>query len=263
LTSPNEIPPAETAPPLAYRDIQFLDSDDARPIRIISEYLQPLQAFREHRVHDTIVFFGSARLREDGPMGPYYAQARELARLITAWSQGLDGKAERFIVCTGGGGGIMEAANRGATDAGGRTIGLNIGLPHEQRPNPYISKGLGFEFHYFFMRKLWFAHLARAFVAFPGGFGTLDELFEILTLTQTGKLDRPVRVILYGSAYWNEIVDFEALVRHGMIGAADLELFRIVDTPAQALAVLQRELATGMGPATPCIAKSVIRRRHA
>jgi len=257
LTSSDQTPPAETGPPLAYHDAEFLDSDDARPIRILSEYLQPLQSFRTHRVHDTIVFFGSARLEEDGPLGAYYAQARELARLLTVWSKGLDGKADRFMVCTGGGGGIMEAANRGAAEAGGRTIGLNIGLPHEQRPNPYISKGLGFEFRYFFMRKLWFAHLARAIVAFPGGFGTLDEIFEILTLSQTGKLGRPVLVLFYGSSYWNEIVDFQALVRHGMISAADLELFRIVDSPAQALEVLQRGLATPMGAVTPSIARSV------
>ena len=154
----------------------------------------------------------------------------------------------------------MEAANRGATDAGGRTIGLNIGLPHEQRPNPYLTPGLCFEFHYFFMRKLWFAHLARAIVAFPGGFGTLDELFEILTLSQTGKLDRRVIVILYGSTYWNEIVNFPALVRHGMIGAEDLALFHVVDSPAAALDVLERGLVTQMAPATPAIAKSVTRR---
>ncbi len=151
----------------------------------------------------------------------------------------------------------MEAANRGAADAGGRTIGLNIGLPHEQRPNPYITRGLCFEFRYFFMRKLWFAHLARAIIAFPGGFGTLDELFEILTLSQTGKLDRRVIVILYGSSYWNEIVNFPALVRHGMISAEDLALLHVVDSPADALAVLQRELVREMAPATPAIAKSV------
>ncbi len=173
---------------LAYKNGAFLDSDDGRPIRILSEYLEPLAAFRRMRVCDTIVFFGSARLKEDGPLGRYYAEARELARLVTLWSKSLPQGAHRFVVCSGGGGGIMEAANRGASDAGGMTIGLNIGLPHEQRPNPYITRELLFEFHYFFMRKLWFAHLARALVAFPGGFGTLDELMEILTLAQTGKL---------------------------------------------------------------------------
>ena len=259
MTKPNETPPAANGPPLAYFDHEFLDSEDGRPLRILSEYLQPLRAFRQQRVHDTIVFFGSARLSEDGPMASSYAAARELARLVTEWSMQLGSPAHRFLVCSGGGGGIMEAANRGATEAGGRTIGLNIGLPHEQRPNPYITRGLCFEFHYFFMRKLWFAHLARAIVAFPGGFGTLDELFEILTLSQTGKLDRRVIVILYGSAYWSEIVNFPALVRHGMISAEDLELFHVVDSPEQALGVLKQGLATQMAPATPAIAKSVTR----
>src|SRR5207247_803907 len=183
----------------------------------------------EHPVLDTVVVSGSARLRKVGPMGSRYAEARELGRLVAAWSMQLGSPAHRVLVCSGGGGGIMEAANRGAVDAGGRTIGLNISLPHEQRPNPYITRGLCFEFHYFFMRKLWFAHLARAIVAFPGGFGTLDEIFEILTLSQTGKLDRPVLVILYGSKFWNEVVNFQALVQHGMIAAQDLALFRIVD----------------------------------
>ena len=242
---------------LAYHDRGFLDSDDGRPLRILSEYLQPLQAFQRERIHDTIVFFGSARLREDGPLGRYYAEARELARLVTAWSRSLPCDARRFVVCTGGGGGIMEAANRGATDAGGRTIGLNIGLPHEQRPNPYITPGLGFEFHYFFMRKLWFAHLARAMVAFPGGLGTLDELTEILTLTQTGKLARPIPVVLYGRSYWTEVVDFDALVRHGMIAARDLELFQYADTPADAFALLERGLEQAMAPVTPAFAKTV------
>ena len=259
MTKSNEPPPAADGPPLAYRDDDFLDSDEGRPLRILSEYLQPLWSFRRHRVHDTIVFFGSARLREDGPMGSYYAEARELARRITEWSKQLKSSARRFLVCSGGGGGIMEAANRGAADAGGRTIGLNIGLPHEQRPNPYITPGLCFEFRYFFMRKLWFAHLARAIVVFPGGFGTLDELFEILTLSQTGKLDQRMIVILYGSSYWNEIVNFRALARHGMISDQDLALFHVVDSPAGALDVLHRGLVTQMAPATPAIAKSVTR----
>jgi hypothetical protein len=257
MTKPNETSSTGTRPPLAYHSEEFLDSDEGRPLRILSEYLQPLHAFRRQRVHDTIVFFGSARLREDGPLGAYFAAARELARLVTTWSKGLDSPAHRFLVCTGGGGGILEAANRGAAEAGGRTIGLNIGLPHEQRPNPYITPGLCFEFHYFFMRKLWFAHLARAIVAFPGGFGTLDELFEILTLSQTRKLDRRMIVLLYGSSYWNELVDFQVLVRHGMIHQEDLALFRLVDSPAEALEVLKQGLATGMEATTPAIAKSV------
>ena len=246
-------------PRLAYENREFLESDDGRALRILAEYLEPLRRFRRGHVQETIVFFGSARLRPDGPLGRYYEEARQLARLVTEWSKSLPSQAHRYLVCSGGGGGVMEAANRGASDARGRTIGLNIGLPHEQRPNPYVTRELLFEFHYFFMRKLWFAHLARAIVAFPGGFGTLDELFEILTLSQTGKLDRRVIVILYGSAYWSEIVNFPALVRHGMISADDLELFHVVDSPEQALGVLKQGLATQMAPATPAIAKSVTR----
>jgi uncharacterized protein (TIGR00730 family) len=240
---------------LAYHDPKFIDDDDARPLRILAEYIHPLEVFRKERVRDTIVFFGSARLREDGPMGRYYAEARELARLLTAWSKGLPQGSRRFVVCTGGGGGIMEAANRGASDAAGRTIGLNIGLPHEQRPNPFITRELLFEFHYFFMRKLWFAHLARALIVFPGGFGTIDELSEILTLAQTHKLDRAIPVVLYGTAYWKEIIDWDALVRHGMIDAADLKLVTWADDPATALRVLQEALPVDAGDA-PSFAKS-------
>jgi uncharacterized protein (TIGR00730 family) len=257
MTKPEDAETAADRTPLAYHNPEFLDSEEGRPVRILAEYLQPLHAFRRQRLHDTIVFFGSARLHEDGPLREYYAAARELARLVTAWSTGLHSPAHRFVVCTGGGGGIMEAANRGATESGGRTIGLNIGLPHEQRPNRYITPGLSFEFHYFFMRKLWFAHLARAIVAFPGGFGTLDELFELLTLAQTGKLDRRMVVVLYGSRYWNEVVNFPALVRHGMIAERDLSLFRFADTPADALEILQQGLTTDMEPITPAVARSL------
>lgn len=242
---------------LAYHDAVFLDSDDARPLRILAEYLKPMSAFQRERIQDTIVFFGSARLREEGPLGRYYTEARELARLCTVWSKSLPPGAQRFIVCSGGGGGIMEAANRGASDAGGRTIGLNIGLPHEQRPNPYITRELSFEFHYFFMRKLWFAHLARAVVAFPGGFGTLDELAELLTLSQTRKLDRKITILLYGTDYWKEIINFDALVRHGVISSEDLALFQFVDEPAAALRLLQRDLAVEPAVKTPAFAGSV------
>src|SRR4029450_5409657 len=165
---------------------------------------------------------GSARVQETGPLGRYYREARELARLVTEWSDSLPDESRRFVVCTGGGPGIMEAANRGARDAGGKTIGLNIGLPFEQFPNPYITPELSFEFHYFFMRKFWFAYLAKALVIFPGGFGTLDELMEVLTLTQTQKLAKKMTIVLYGSDYWNEIVNFPALVKHGMISPADV-----------------------------------------
>ena len=194
--------------------------------------------------------------RADGPLGRYYHDARELARLLTVWSKSLPSHAHRYVVCSGGGGGIMEAANRGAAEAGGRTIGLNISLPHEQRPNAYVSRELSFEFRYFFMRKLWFAHLARALVVFPGGFGTLDELTEILTLAQTRKLERAIPVILYGSSYWREIINFEALVRHGMIDRKDLELFQYADDPATALAQLQSALPAEPARGSPCFAHS-------
>jgi len=239
---------------LAYKNTLFLDSDDARPLRILSEYLEPKQIFHEERIRDTIVFFGSARLTPDGALGHYYEAARELARLVTAWSKGLASHAHRYVVCTGGGGGIMEAANRGASEAGGQTIGLNIALPHEQKPNRYITRELSFEFHYFFMRKLWFAYMARALVVFPGGFGTLDELTEILTLMQTDRFGRRIPVLLYGSGYWNEIIDFEALVRHGMIDREDLSLFQFADDPATALALLQKGIAMELEEATPAMA---------
>jgi uncharacterized protein (TIGR00730 family) len=246
-------------PLLAYHDPEFLGSDEARPLRIMAEYLQPLRAFREARVSDTVVFFGSARLREDGPNGRYVTQATELARLVTEWSLSLPENGHRLVVCSGGGPGIMEAVNKGASLAGGRSVGLNIGLPHEQRPNPYITPELSFQFHYFFMRKLWFAHLARALVVFPGGFGTFDELFEMLTLAQTRKLDRNILVLLYGSSYWKEVINFEALVRHGVIGAEDLNLFSFVDEPREALKRLQDGIvldpAPGMAP-KPAFAKS-------
>jgi hypothetical protein len=235
-----------------------LDSDAARPLRILAEYIEPYETFMREKVRDTIVFFGSARLPEGGALGRYYEDARALARLVTEWSH-CDERSPGscFVVCTGGGPGIMEAANRGAREAGGRSIGLNIGLPHEQRPNAFITPGLSFEFHYFFMRKLWFAYLARAVVMFPGGFGTLDEMFEILTLSQTGKLARTVPLILYGSEYWKEIIDFDALVKHGMIAVDDLRLFQYADTPQQAFALLERMVPPEHDGERPAVAKSV------
>ncbi|MEJ0005270.1 MAG: TIGR00730 family Rossman fold protein [Steroidobacteraceae bacterium] len=241
---------------LAYENPQFVTSDEARPLRILAEYLEPLKRFEQAGIHDTIVFFGSARLTDTGPMGRYYNDARTLAGLITRWSTSLPSDAHRYVICSGGGGGIMEAANRGATEAGGKTIGLNISLPHEQAANPYITPGLGFEFHYFFMRKLWFAHLARGLIAFPGGFGTLDELMEVLTLTQTHKLERRIPVILYGSEYWNEIINFKALLRHGVISAEDLDLFNFADTPEAALQVLRSNLQPEPSAKSPCFAHS-------
>jgi len=228
-----------TRPPVAYRNDAFLDSPDARAIRMLSEYLQPYAHLRRKRIRDTVVFFGSARCTEDGLLGQYYRDARELARLITAWSNGMPEDGRRFVVCTGGGPGIMEAANRGAVDADGESVGLNIGLPFEQLPNKYITPELSFEFHYFFMRKFWFAYLAKALIAFPGGFGTLDELMEVLTLVQTRKLRKEIVILLYGSSYWREVINFEALARMGAIAPTDLELFQFANTPAEAFALLR------------------------
>src|ERR1700730_18459151 len=244
-------------PRLAYYDPGFLNSDEGRPVRIVSEYLAPLRPLSAAGVTATVVFFGSARARAGGPLGRYVGGAMELARLVTEWSRSLAGG--RLIVCTGGGPGIMEAANRGAALGGGRSVGLNIGLPHEQRPNAYVTPELSFEFHYFFMRKLWFEHLACAIVVFPGGFGTFDELFEMLTLAQTRKLDRNMLILLYGSAYWKEVINFEALVRHGVIAAEDLELFTFVDEPGEALARLQKGIRLepeATAAARPAFAKS-------
>ena len=274
-------------PQLAYKSEKFLDSHDARALRIMAEYLEPQVRLKRAGVQNTVVMFGSARIpprdlaardlrdlesrvRTSNPptaaelkaartalnMSRYYEAARDLSRLITQWSQSLKNGSHFLVVCSGGGPGIMEAANRGASEAGGRTVGLNIGLPFEQRPNAYVSPDLCFQFHYFFMRKLWFAHLARAVVAFPGGFGTLDELMELLTLKQTGKLDRPIPILLYGSAYWKEVINFEALERHGMISAQDLQLFHFVDEPAVALGLLQNSLTGGNEATTPAIAPS-------
>jgi len=252
--------------PVAYLNETFLESPDARGLRILSEYLEPLAHFRDEKIQDTIVFFGSARVEQDGPMGQYYEDARTLARLITEWASKIEHAAARFVICSGGGPGMMEAANRGAREAGGKTIGLNIGLPFEQRPNEYITPELSFEFHYFFMRKFWFAYLAKALVIFPGGFGTMDELFEILTLAQTQKLEGKIVIVLYGSKYWQEIINFDALVKYGMIGPEDLSLFQYADDPQTALGILQDKLTKYYltpeapleepAPETPEIAKS-------
>jgi uncharacterized protein (TIGR00730 family) len=253
---------------VAYKNEEFLDSADARALRILSEYLEPLAHFRREKIRDTVVFFGSARIQAlEGPLARYYDDARTLARLLTEWSEHeVRHWSRRFVVCSGGGPGIMEAANRGAAEGGGKTVGLNIGLPFEQLPNPYISPELCFEFHYFFMRKFWFAYLAKALVVFPGGFGTMDELMEILTLVQTRKLAKKVVVVLYGTTFWKEILNFEALVRYGTISPADLELFQFADDPQTALEILKEGLTrlylTPEQPQhekeTPAIAKSVI-----
>jgi uncharacterized protein (TIGR00730 family) len=234
--------PLRARPPLAYKNEEFLNTPDARAMRILSEYLEPLSHFRKQRIRDTVVFFGSARIQEDGPLGQYYRDARTLAAMVTTWAKSLRERTYRFVVCSGGGPGIMEAANRGAMDAKGKTIGLNIGLPFEQYPNPFITSELNFEFHYFFMRKFWFAYLSKALIVFPGGFGTMDEMFEILTLVQTRKIAKKITIILYGSAFWKEIVNFDALVKYGTISASDLELFHFADTPEAAMSILQSAL---------------------
>ncbi len=226
-------------PPLAFEDQRFLLSPEARSVRILSEYLNPLGVFRKHRIRDTVAFFGSARINSDGPLSEYYDAARQLAGKVTKWSDSLPHSTRRFVVSTGGGPGIMEAANRGASEAGGKTIGLNIRLPFEQQANPYISPGLSLEFGYFFLRKFWFAYLAKALVVFPGGFGTMDELFEILTLVQTRKLNKEIIVILYGSAFWKEIFNFEALAKYGMISPEDLNIFQFADDPDTAFTLLR------------------------
>ncbi|MEO7652919.1 MAG: TIGR00730 family Rossman fold protein [Bryobacteraceae bacterium] len=244
---------------LAYRNEQFLKTPDARPLRILSEYLEPLHHFKEQKIRDTVVFFGSARIAESGPLGSYYADARTLARELTLWSDSLADGTQRFIVCSGGGPGIMEAANRGASDAGGKTIGLNIGLPFEQLPNPYITQELLFEFHYFFMRKFWFAYLAKAIIVFPGGFGSIDELMEILTLVQTQKLRKKIVIVLYGSQFWKEIINWDALVRHGTISPEDLNLFEYADDVETAMRLLKDGLMKyhmQAEPETPAIAQS-------
>jgi uncharacterized protein (TIGR00730 family) len=175
-------------------------------------------------------------------MARFYEDARRLAQLLTRWAKSIPSRKHRFVVTSGGGPGIMEAANRGAREAGGKTIGLNISLPFEQAPNPYITPSLNFEFHYFFMRKLWFAYLSKALVVFPGGFGTLDEMFEILTLTQTQKLAKKITVVVYGKDYWNKVLNLDALVNAGAISPKDIELFQFADTPEQAFEILRRGL---------------------
>ena len=260
--------------PVAYQNEPFLDSPDGRILRILAEYREPLARFRREQIQDTVVFFGSARFQgikeaaqvltavENNHAGAsveqlekelklahagidmarYYEEARRLAFLLTKWSIQIPARRHRFVVTTGGGPGIMEAANLGAHEAGGKSIGLNIQLPFEQYPNQYITPTLNFQFHYFFMRKFWFAYLAKGLVIFPGGFGTMDELFEILTLAQTDKLAKKILVIIYGSEYWSRVINFQAFVNAGTISPGDLELFKIVDSPEQAFEYLREGL---------------------
>jgi uncharacterized protein (TIGR00730 family) len=257
----------EKSAPLAYENQQFLNSADGRILRIMSEYAEPLARFRREQIQDTVVFFGSARFlsSEDAnraqqsvpasadesalklaqagiDMARYYEDARRMAFLLSQWAGNIPARRKRFVVTTGGGPGIMEAANRGAREAGAKTIGLNIHLPFEQYPNPYITPSLNFDFHYFFMRKFWFAYLAKALVIFPGGFGTMDELFEILTLAQTQKLAKKILVVIYGREYWERLINFQAMIDAGAIAASDLDLFKMVDTPEEGFEYLKQGL---------------------
>src|SRR5579863_6092589 len=257
--------------PLAYENEPFLNSPDGRILRILSEYAEPLARFRREQIQDTVVFFGSARFQSrvtaqaklaelDEPgsqfsdlqlqanrkqakaavdMARYYEDARRLAFLLSKWSIQIPARRRRFVVTTGGGPGIMEAANLGAQEAGAKTIGLNINLPFEQSPNPHITPSLNFEFHYFFMRKFWFAYLAKGLVIFPGGFGTLDELFEILTLAQTQKLAKKILVAIYGKKYWSQVLNFQVMVDSGTISQEDVELFKFVDSPEEGFEFLR------------------------
>jgi len=259
------------AAPVAYENEPFLNSPDGRIIRMLAEYQEPLARFRREQIQDTVVFFGSARfngkkaadenlanLKQNHASEPaaqleqdlkraqagvdtarYYEDARRLAHMLTKWSIEIPARRHRFVVTTGGGPGIMEAANLGAHEAGGKTIGLNIQLPFEQHPNQFITPSLSFQFHYFFMRKFWFAYLAKGLVIFPGGFGTMDELFEILTLAQTDKLAKKILVVIYGSEYWNKVINFQAFVDAGAVSPQDLDLIKFVDNPEEAFEYLR------------------------
>ena len=217
-----------------------MNGKEARALRILAEYLEPKSRLEAEGVEDTIVFFGSARIAEDSA---WYAAARTLAFRLTQWSKGLDPvEQRRFVVCTGGGPGIMEAANRGAADARGRNVGLTISLPHEEAGNPHVTRELSFHFHYFFMRKFWLAYMAKAVIVFPGGFGTLDELFEVLTLVQTKRMSKHMPIILFGTDYWKEVINFDALVRHGTINPEDVDLVHRTDSVDDAYEWLTRQL---------------------
>ncbi len=250
-----------------YYDSKFIGSPDGRVLRILAEYFGPLQRFRRNKIADTIVFFGSARiksqedaqnalknapknmskkekdqLKRDFEMSRYYEDTRTLAYKLTKWSMGLKEKKKRFIITSGGGPGIMEAANRGASEANGLAVGLNITLPHEQSGNKWISKDLSLYFHYFFMRKFWFLYLSKALVIFPGGFGTLDELMELLTLIQTKKIRKKLPIVIYDSKFWKKVINFDYLVEMGTISKEDMELFYFADTIEDAYKYLTKEI---------------------
>jgi uncharacterized protein (TIGR00730 family) len=234
-------------PEKAYKNLDFLNSDEARTIRILSEYIEPLKRLDEQKVNSTVLFLGSSKARpdkKDSVLTKFYWETEELAFQLARWAIKLKPKGKNFVVCTGGGPGLMEAANRGAARAGGKSIGMNISIPEEQYPNPYISPELSFFFHYFFMRKFWLVNRARAIVALPGGFGTLDELFEVLTLVQTGKIHSDqLLILMYGKEYWDDIVDFEALLQHKAIAPNDIHLISFRSNPEEAFTFLQNELA--------------------
>jgi len=250
--------------------MDFMGSVSARPLRILAEYFGPLKRLEDMEVKDTVVFFGSARIkskkdaqlalkaaktkaeREESArvmaMSKYYEEAKELARLLTTWTMAANGKTQqRYLICSGGGPGIMQAANEGAHQAKGMTVGLNIALPFEPNANPYITPDLNFEFHYFFMRKYWFAYMAKALVIFPGGFGTLDELFEVLTLIQTKKMTKPIPIVIYGSEYWKNVINLDEMVKWGTIAKKDLKLFHFSDDPEEASNYLKKRLISHYG----------------
>jgi len=235
-----------THPEMAYKNQEFLNSREARTIRILSEYLEPLARLTESKVNNTVLFLGSSKAKSDEKgslLSKYYWEAEELAFRLAKWAIKLKPRGKNFVICTGGGPGLMEAANRGAARAGGKSIGMNISLPIEQEPNPYVSPELSFIFHYFFMRKFWLVNRAKAIVALPGGFGTLDELLEVLTLVQTGKMDKEHLVILlYGKEYWEEVVHFKSLLQFGAIDSEDTHIFAYRSTPKEAFSFLKENL---------------------
>ena len=266
------------APKAPHEDRTFMSSTPARPIRILAEYIHPLAQLKKEGIGDTIVMFGSARVdshetaaarytrlkREKAgkmsatqlqhhrlaireaksalEMSRYYEEARQLSHKLTTWALSLGPRPRRFVVCSGGGPGIMEAANRGAYEAGGKSIGLSIELPHEQFANPYISPELSFNFHYFFMRKLWFAQIAKALIVFPGGFGTMDELWEMMTLSQTGKMPKDTLILIYGRKYWDDVLNLKAMVRWGMISQEDFDQLQFADSVDEAFEAIRAGL---------------------